>query len=395
MTELAISVEGLSKKYRVSSKTNASQQEEFWALKDLNFQINQGEVIGVIGKNGAGKSTLLKLLSRITYPTEGRIIIEGRLAAMLEVGTGFHPELSGRDNIFLNGLLIGMKRPEIKKKLDEIIAFSGIEKHIDTPVKFYSTGMFLRLAFAVAAHLEVDIMMIDEVLSVGDFAFQKKSLDKIRDTSQSGQTVLMVSHNISSIQQLCQKSIFLDQGRLEFFGDTQVAVSQYFASPALQLKTEWVWNDPDLAPGDDTARALSLRIIGNEGQKVKYALNNQKIGIELIFKTFKNNQNIHASFQVFSINGVKVFEITPAEQGLTLPQEKGIKKIVLWIPPNFLNSISYLVNVRVFSWRGFPHHHFTVENHLQFDVYDSNELNELKTFKLDGLLKPRLEWSIE
>jgi lipopolysaccharide transport system ATP-binding protein len=204
-----------------------NSKEEFWALKDISFEINQGDRVGIIGRNGAGKSTLLKVLSRIITPTKGRITIEGRIASLLEVGTGFHPELSGRENIFLNGSILGMGKSEIKKKFDEIVDFSGVEKFLDTPVKRYSSGMYVRLAFAVAAHLEPEILIVDEVLAVGDAEFQKKCLGKMKDVSSEGRTVLFVSHNMGAISALCSTSIILNKGGIEFNGNVDKAVKIY------------------------------------------------------------------------------------------------------------------------------------------------------------------------
>jgi lipopolysaccharide transport system ATP-binding protein len=215
---------------RDSKPGTRNSVEDFWALKDLNFEIKQGEVVGVIGRNGAGKSTLLKILSRITEPTEGRVTLRGRVASLLEVGTGFHPELTGRENIFLNGAILGMHRAEIKRKFDEIVAFAEVEKFLDTPVKRYSSGMYVRLAFAVAAHLEPEILIVDEVLAVGDAEFQKKCLGKMQDASKSGRTVLFVSHNMATIQSLCPSSIILKGGRICFTGPTGAAVSEYLAT---------------------------------------------------------------------------------------------------------------------------------------------------------------------
>lgn len=213
-----------------SSNQNRSTQEPqeyFWALKDINFDVQQGEVMGVIGRNGAGKSTLLKILSRITSPTTGEVKLKGRVASLLEVGTGFHPELTGRENIYLNGAILGMKRQEISRKLDEIVAFAEVEKFIDTPVKRYSSGMYVRLAFAVAAHLECEILLVDEVLAVGDLVFQKKCLNKMEDVSGEGRTVLLVSHNMASVRQLTSRSILLEDGRLEEIGPTHQALEKY------------------------------------------------------------------------------------------------------------------------------------------------------------------------
>lgn len=217
--------------------------EEFWALKDVDFEIKKGEVVGIIGRNGAGKSTLLKILSRITEPTSGRVEIDGRVASLLEVGTGFHPELTGRENIFLNGAILGMSRVEIRRKFDEIVAFAEVEKFLDTPVKRYSSGMYVRLAFAVAAHLEPEILVVDEVLAVGDAEFQKKCLGKMQDVSRGGRTVLFVSHNMKAVQSLCKSGIVLDAGRMKFLGGAEQALRVYSESAQLQNYREFQLND--------------------------------------------------------------------------------------------------------------------------------------------------------
>jgi len=208
-------------------KSSEIKKDEFWALKGINFTVNQGEVVGIIGRNGAGKSTLLKILSQITPPTEGEVILRGRVGSLLEVGTGFHPELTGRENIFLNGAILGMKRTEVKKKFDEIVDFAGVEKFLDMPMKRYSSGMYMRLAFAVAAHLETEILIVDEVLAVGDAEFQKKCLGKMGDVAKEGRTVLFVSHNMTMIQNLCKRSALLNKGRIFFYGSTHDAISKY------------------------------------------------------------------------------------------------------------------------------------------------------------------------
>ena len=243
MSDIAIRVEGVGKKYSIGKQkedtlratiarlfSNSNKGgEEFWALKDISFEVKRGDVIGIIGKNGAGKSTLLKILSQITTPTTGRIEINGRVASLLEVGTGFHPELTGRENIFLNGTILGMTRREVKAKFDEIVDFSGVEKFIDTPVKHYSSGMYVRLAFAVAAHLEPEILIIDEVLAVGDAEFQKKCLGKMKDVSSEGRTVLFVSHNMSAIHKLCENVILLRSGNLYRQGITEQIIGDYLS----------------------------------------------------------------------------------------------------------------------------------------------------------------------
>lgn len=248
MSNIAIKVENLSKLYTLGQARSGSLydtfgnlfkskkkivENSFWALDDLNFEIKHGDAVGIVGRNGAGKSTLLKVLSRITQPTKGKFTINGRVSSLLEVGTGFHPELSGRENIFLNGTILGMSRPEIKSKLDEIVAFSGVEKFLDTPVKHYSSGMYVRLAFAVAAHLEPEILIIDEVLAVGDAEFQKKCLGKMQEVAGEGRTVLFVSHNMSAVKNLCNKGILLDKGSCKLSGDINDITDEYFNSIVL------------------------------------------------------------------------------------------------------------------------------------------------------------------
>ena len=293
MAEVAISVENLSKAYlvghnaaperytalrdviarhahnfvRKASDMIAGRQivqgddvEEFWALRDVSFEVKRGEVLGVIGRNGAGKSTLLKVLSRITEPTKGRVTIKGRVASLLEVGTGFHPELTGRENIFLNGAILGMSRQEIKRKFDEIVDFAEVEKFLDTPVKRYSSGMYVRLAFAVAAHLEPEILIVDEVLAVGDVQFQKKCLGKMQDVTAKGRTVLFVSHNMAAIEQLTHRAILLKKGELVCSDDTPNVVAHYLGHGEAADEVEFdVEKTPRSWPGTQAARILRLR----------------------------------------------------------------------------------------------------------------------------------------
>src|SRR6266480_6383227 len=273
MSDIAIRVENLGKMFRIGGKseryktfrdtlagffrkTGARRQakdEPFWALKDVSFEIKRGEVVGVIGRNGAGKSTLLKVLSRITEPTKGSAEIHGRVGSLLEVGTGFHPELTGRENVYLNGAILGMHRSEIEKKFDEIVAFAEVEKFIDTPVKHYSSGMYLRLAFAVAAHLEPEILLVDEVLAVGDARFQRKCLDKMQDVGKQGHTVLFVSHNMPAITRLCPRTILLDQGRVLSDGPSHQVASEYL-SGGMGTTAVRQWPEMSKAPGNEIVR---------------------------------------------------------------------------------------------------------------------------------------------
>lgn len=262
-------------------------KEEFWALSDISFDVMKGERIGIIGRNGAGKSTLLKVISRITEPTGGRISIKGRVASLLEVGTGFHPELTGRENIYLNGAILGMHRAEIKKKFDEIVDFSGVEKFLDTPVKRYSSGMYVRLAFAVAAHMEPEILIIDEVLAVGDAEFQKKCLGKMQDVSmEGGRTVIFVSHNMAAIESLCQKVIILNEGRQIFTGPTKEGISTYLDNTSAISKVSI--SDRKDRTGNGKVRFVDFRILDDKGAYVDNMLSGDTYTFELFYKNFSN-----------------------------------------------------------------------------------------------------------
>lgn len=281
MSEVAIRVENLFKRYQIGAKKSSSFREtlsnafrrkteveaeatEFWALKDVSFEIKRGEAVGIIGKNGAGKSTLLKVLSRITEPTKGRIEINGRVASLLEVGTGFHPELTGRENIFMNGTILGMTRREIRSKLDEIIDFSGVEKFIDTPVKRYSSGMYVRLAFAVAAHLEPEILIIDEVLAVGDASFQRKCLGKMEEVAGQGRTVIFISHNLSQVQTLCTQGLLLNQGKLAFSGSINSTIAHYVLNGKVEDDID-VKSLPRVGIKSNDFTLLRLKIVPQNG----------------------------------------------------------------------------------------------------------------------------------
>ena len=238
---------------RLRSRNGNSTAEILWALKNLSFVVEPGEVVGVIGRNGAGKSTLLKVLCRITEPTTGRVELYGRVASLLEVGTGFHPELTGRENIYLNGAILGMRKAEIERKFDEIVAFAELEKFLDTPVKRYSSGMYMRLAFAVASHLEPEILVIDEVLAVGDATFQKKCLGKLDEVAKQGRTVLFVSHNMVAVQSLCSRAVWLDRGEIQNQGPAKEVISQYLKT-YLSMRAEQKWDDISTAPGNEQVR---------------------------------------------------------------------------------------------------------------------------------------------
>ena len=279
---LAHGVKGLWSALLRRNQAHRATKEDFWALRDLSFEVQRGEVVGIIGRNGAGKSTLLKILSRITEPTEGRVSIRGRVASLLEVGTGFHPELSGRENIFLNGAILGMRRAEIRRKFDEIVAFAEVEQFLDTPVKHYSSGMYVRLAFAVAAHLEPEVLVVDEVLAVGDYAFQKKCLGKISAIASEGnRTVLFVSHNLGSVTGLCNKAVWLTQGRLRTTGPAAAVVLEYVRSQTEQTRSDYnfeTFGSAERLAGRFLIRSLRI----NDGLPVTHR---QPFRVRLQFRT--------------------------------------------------------------------------------------------------------------
>lgn len=338
----------------IDSTGRKVSSDGFWALKDINFDIQQGERIGIIGKNGAGKSTLLKLISQITAPTTGEIKIKGRVASLLEVGTGFHPEMTGRENIYLNGAILGMKRSEIDRKLDEIIDFSEIEEHIDTPVKRYSSGMYVRLAFAVAAHLDSEILIADEVLAVGDAAFQKKALGKMNEISTGqGRTVLFVSHNMSAVKNLCNKGILLDAGRITKQGELDEVIDVYFDNPFLNVD-ESIEKKINKLPVDESFSFLSICITQN-GKKIgSFVGNANSIDIELSYQIKKRERGFRVYFDICDGQGDLIFRSFNDEQntGESIV-EAGEYVSKVSIPANILGPTKYIlvINATIFNVR--------------------------------------------
>jgi lipopolysaccharide transport system ATP-binding protein len=300
-----------SSPYGSKDPSSNGSVENFWALKDVSFKVREGEVIGIIGRNGAGKSTLLKILSRITEPTEGRVRIKGRVASLLEVGTGFHPELTGRENIYLNGAILGMSRAEIRAKFDEIVAFSEVEKFLDTPVKRYSSGMYVRLAFAIAAHLEPEILIVDEVLAVGDAEFQRKCLGKMHDVATGGRTVLFVSHNMPAIRNLCQRAMLLKQGRLLVLANVDECVKAYETSTSSSHGCTWV-RPPNMASGPLLYRSLSITL---EGEQPSLYLR-----IEIVLESQGIHKPAFVAFDITDASGGALMQALPALEGFVLPK---------------------------------------------------------------------------
>jgi lipopolysaccharide transport system ATP-binding protein len=372
MNDIAIRAEELSKKYYIGKKQEsyktlrdtladsfvapfrkagkllrghatgaAGLDETIWALKDVSFEIKKGEVLGIIGRNGAGKSTLLKVLSRITEPTTGYAEIHGRIGSLLEVGTGFHPELTGRENIYLNGAILGMKKTEIDEKFDEIVAFAEVEKFIDTPVKHYSSGMYLRLAFAVAAHLETEIILVDEVLAVGDARFQKKCMNKMQDVGQKGRTVLFVSHNMSAVTRLCERVILLEEGSITRDGLSHDVVGAYLNSGGTAAHREWTEKD---APGGEIARLRGVKVVTEEGEVTDTLDIRRSVAIEIEYDILKSGYVLLPNFDLYNEEGVHVFKALdqdPHWRGRRRPQ--GRYSSTAWIPGNFLSEGRFFV----------------------------------------------------
>lgn len=329
--------------HRIRGKGHSKKERgTFWALKDVSFEIPEGSVVGIIGHNGAGKSTLLKILSRITQPTTGRVELHGRVGSLLEVGTGFHPELTGRENIFLNGSILGMSHKEIQRRFDEIVAFSEVEKFLEMPVKRYSSGMYVRLAFAVAAHLEPEILLVDEVLAVGDIQFQKKCLEKMQQVSRSGRTVLFVSHNLASVRTLCKTALTLEAGRLVSMGDADSEVKDYLAKIASQSLTS-LENRED-REGDGTARITNLVITDLQGEPVDHVFAGQGIRLILKYKSRVTGKEPLVALSILSADATKLFHVDnlTRNQKLHLSKEEG--EYVCTIPKLPLTPGLYQVN---------------------------------------------------
>jgi lipopolysaccharide transport system ATP-binding protein len=378
-----------------SQIVEGDEVEEFWALKNVSFEVKQGEVLGIIGRNGAGKSTLLKILSRITEPTRGRAVLRGKVASLLEVGTGFHPELTGRENIYLNGAILGMSRADVGRKFDEIVAFADVEKFLDTPIKRYSSGMYVRLAFAVAAHLEPEILVVDEVLAVGDLEFQKKCLGKMRSvTSRENRTVLFVSHNLQAVQSLCDRAILLDSGVIVMQGASPSVVTYYLAD-AQSFKGERLWTR-DTAPGDESLALMAVRILSSEGDTRSTLDSDQDVYVELDFIAQGKNANLCVGFDLTNSERVTVLRTyqtdLPPEQWPTL--QIGCNRWRCRIPKGLLNGGDFLINPRIgihnVSW--IVHEDAVLKFQMNLRHGVSPLWNSMTEAGRPGLVAPILDW---
>jgi lipopolysaccharide transport system ATP-binding protein len=423
MSDTIIKVEGIGKRYRIhhqraerytalrdvitnkvsaifrSKRRNVAEQptvEDFWALKDVSFEVRRGEVLGIIGRNGAGKSTLLKILSRITEPTEGRVELNGRVASLLEVGTGFHPELTGRENVYLNGAILGMARSEIKTKFDEIVAFAQVDQFLDTPVKRYSSGMYVRLAFAVAAHMEPEILIVDEVLAVGDAGFQKKCLGKIGEVASGGRTVLFVSHNMLAVTSLCNRAALIDQGRFTAPDAPSSVVSNYLKHVVTSASAvrDQIWNDPQTAPGNDRIRLHRIRVVADAADSGQEFTLSTPIAIEIDYWNAVPDTKLFVNLALYSIDGTEVLEDWSVDDwsGKALPQ--GLLRTICRMPGNLLNEGTYRIRLIFFDSDAvrmlYDHQEAAI-----FSVTDIEERTVNWHGKFIGFVHPKLHWTTQ
>lgn len=399
-----IEVEKLSKVYRLGRRARtiqelvqkmrrgSSEQDLLWSLNDVSFNVGEGEILGIIGRNGAGKSTLLKILSRITEPTRGRAIVRGKVASLLEIGTGFHPDLTGRENVFLNGSLLGMRRDEIKRKFDSIVDFSEVERFIDTPVKHYSSGMYIRLAFSVAAHLEADILLVDEVLAVGDYSFQQKCLQKTEALAGSGRTVLFVSHNLGVITRLCASSIYLEGGRIRAMGPSRDVVHQYV--------TTQVSERSEIVSMTDTTKPLQIRSVRVHGaaddrcrSDVAY---DEGFSIRVDYEIREPISGVSIGLNLGSFDGTAIFASSDLDSN---PERFGIRRpgkyhTEVKIPGRWLNTGRYLLQVH--ATHAMDHSVFDTADALTFNIVDTDTPGSFQGIKKRlGVLQPVLDWHLE
>jgi homopolymeric O-antigen transport system ATP-binding protein len=374
----------------------ASGKEGYiWALRDVTFGVEQGEVLGIIGRNGAGKSTLLKILSRITAPTLGEVKLAGRVASLLEVGTGFHPELTGRENVFLNGAILGMSRAEVARKLDGIVEFSGVEAYVDTPVKRYSSGMYVRLAFAVAAHLEPDILILDEVLAVGDAAFQKKCLGKMGEVASEGRTVLFVSHNMVAVTSLCRRALWLDDGVIVREGAAPSVVADYVAAATRETGVwEERWDDPAAAPGNDVVRLRRVTVVG-EGPRGAPLSMEAPFRIEVEFLNRSPGACLHVTLHFYTDQDLVAFTTGSAAdvEWRNRPLPGGVFRAVCYVPGRLLNCGRH--RLRVLVVRDMSHPILRHESRVRFDVVDLANREAGWLGREPGVVQPALPWKTE
>ncbi len=424
MSPLAIRVEKLGKRYRLRGSgpaygtlsdtlaylaraplrwigKDAAPREPgtFWALRDVSFEVRPGEAVGLIGRNGAGKSTLLKILSSVTEPTEGRAALWGTAGALLEVGTGFHPELTGRENVYLNGAILGMKRAEVQRRFDEIVAFSELERFIDTPAKHYSSGMYMRLAFAVAAHLDTRILFVDEVLAVGDAEFQRRCLTKMEQAGAQGRTVVFVSHDMAAVTRLCSRAILLDHGRVIADGRSAEIVHRYLHGGATHGAAVREWPDRDAAPGDDVARLRAVRVLDDSGRPASEIDIRRPVRIEVEYWNLQPQTHPHVSLQFYDGSGTCLLTSNDfvADAWKVGARRQGIVRSICLIPGNFLAEGVVSVHALVGTHRGTATAHAIERDVVAFTVVDRSAGDGARgpyAGPWPGAVRPLLHWEL-
>ena len=405
----AISVQGVGKEFTLTGgrrgyrtikdlfvrrRRTRDDATSFEALRDVTFDVEAGEVMGVIGRNGAGKSTLLKILARILRPTRGRVEIEGRLGSLLEVGAGFHPELTGRENIFLNAAILGMNHAEIVRKLDEIVEFSGCEKYLDEPVRHYSSGMYMRLAFSVAAHVEPEVLLIDEVLAVGDADFEKKCLQRIEQVGRRGQTVLLVSHNIQTVLRLCGRALLLDEGRAVATGPAAEVAARYLEIGGGDQGVKRYADGP-YAPGDAVVRLRGVRIRSRSGETLRSVDIGGEVGIETEFEVIQPGTVLFPSLIVHNEWWPAIWCTDAGSEWHGRARPVGRYREIAWIPPHLLSAGSMRVTAGMYSFRPYTVH-FVEPDAVTFQAVETEGgARGQFTGYVEGAVRPLLEWSVE
>ena len=396
-----IDVESVSKKYNLATQTEAKSlrngisdffkptpKKEFYAVNDVSFSLQKGDKLGIIGNNGAGKSTLLKILSRITKPTTGNIHVRGKVASLLEVGTGFHPELTGRENIYLNGAILGMSKAEITSQFDQIVDFAGnqISQFLDTPVKRYSSGMYVRLGFAISAHLNPEILIVDEVLAVGDADFQKKSLGKMKEVAANDRTILFVSHNLTAVANLCNKTLHLEKGRVKQFGETGEVINNYMANMQKNVNEQRFANFAD-APGNEIVRLKSCTLIPSLFENQAFMDVRNAINLSIEFWNTVDNQNLNISLHVYASTGECIFNISTPVGNFN----KGVIQANTEIPANFMNDGSYIISFMIVKDKSIVLHNF--EEIFNFEIADYR-IDTTWYGKWPGYVRPNFDFPI-
>jgi len=383
------------RKKRNYDPVDSDKTDTIWAVRDISFSINQGEIVGLVGRNGAGKSTLLKIIAGITTPTCGKAVIEGKIGCLLEVGAGFHPFLSGRENVFLSGSILGLSRAEIKKKFDEIVAFAEVESFIDTQVKYYSSGMYARLAFAVAAHMVVDILIVDEVLSVGDIAFQKKCLGKIDDVANDGRTVLFVSHNMAAIQRLCNRGVLFHNGKIIMDSNIDSIVSKYLDNYCdVPAKRVWPYSD---APGDDHVKLLSIRVLNSKDDSVQTIDIHESVRIEIVYHVKKIHQPPVVIIHFINEQWLHLFSTHDfyPKKASTIKENQEVCKICN-VPGNLFNQGRIYIHIEIINHLS-KKNHVNLKEAVSFEAIDQRGLEEMEDpfgTQWPGVIRPALTWEM-